>query len=174
MRGHPPGGRLEDEPGERSGTKGQGKIAQTDSHGGSFASRHSSRCLPLSYRVASQVAALVPPGSSSTKPICKAPVPFAVLKKLPRDKIRPSHTNLDAMEAAEMEDDYIFIQRQDETGVFIKESTITSVRYDQAKSIATIATDDGESYAVVGVLAVHQLHDHFYQRSPLKLLRDKQ
>lgn len=73
-----------------------------------------------------------------------------------------------------MDDSYIFVQGQDETGIFIKESTITSVRYDQAQSTAVIVTDDGESYVVVGVLAVHQLHDHFYQRSPLKLFRDKQ
>jgi hypothetical protein len=73
-----------------------------------------------------------------------------------------------------MDDNYIFIQGQDETGIFIKESTITSVRYDLTQSTAVIVTDDDESYTVVGVLAVHQLHDHFYQRSPLKLLRDKQ
>ena len=73
-----------------------------------------------------------------------------------------------------MDDNYIFVQGQDETGIFIKESTITSVRYDLALGTAVIVTDDDESYPVVGVLAVHQLHDHFYQRSQLKLFRDKQ
>ena len=71
-------------------------------------------------------------------------------------------------------DDFIFIQGQGETGIFIKESTITSVRFDLAQSTAVIVTSDDESYPVVGVLAVHQLHDHFYQRSALKLLQDKQ
>ena len=73
-----------------------------------------------------------------------------------------------------MEESFIFVQGQDETGIFIKESTITSVRYDLAKSTAVIVTDDEESYMVVGVLAVNLLHDHFYQRSPLKLFPDKQ
>ena len=70
------------------------------------------------------------------------------------------------------DDPYIFVQGQDDTGIFIKESTITSIRYDLALGTAVIVTED-ESYTVVGVLAVHQLHDHFYQRSPLKLYRDK-
>lgn len=74
-----------------------------------------------------------------------------------------------------MDDAYIFIQGQGETGIFIKESTVTSVRYDSAKGTAVITTSDSdECYTVVGVLAVHQLHDHFYQYSKLKLFRDKQ
>lgn len=72
-----------------------------------------------------------------------------------------------------MDDTYIFVQGQDETGIFIKESTITSVRYDLAQSTAVIVTSDDESYPVVGVLAVHQLYDHFSQRSPIKLFREK-
>jgi hypothetical protein len=72
-----------------------------------------------------------------------------------------------------MDDTYIFVQGQGETGIFIKENTITSVRYDLAQGTAIIETNDDESYPVVGALAVHQLHDHFYQRSPLKLFQEK-
>lgn len=72
-------------------------------------------------------------------------------------------------------EDYIFIQGQGDTGIFIKESTITSIRYDRAQGTAVITTNDhDESYTVVGFLAVSLLHDHFYQLSPLKLLRDRQ
>ncbi|MBO0777264.1 MAG: hypothetical protein J2P37_00350 [Ktedonobacteraceae bacterium] len=73
-----------------------------------------------------------------------------------------------------MEEVYIFIQGQGDTGVFIKESTVTSVRYDRAQGTAVVATNDDESYTVVGVLAVSLLYDHFYQRAPLKLFPDKQ
>lgn len=73
-----------------------------------------------------------------------------------------------------MEEDYIFIQGQDDTGVFIKASTVTSIRYDRAQGTAMIITADEESYIVVGALAVQRLHDYYYQRSPLKLIQDKQ
>lgn len=72
-----------------------------------------------------------------------------------------------------MEESYIFVQGQDQTGIFIRLDTVIAVRFDLAKSTAVIATDDNE-YMVVGVLAVNLLHDHFYQRSQIKLFRDKQ
>ncbi|GLV61186.1 hypothetical protein KDH_80020 [Dictyobacter sp. S3.2.2.5] len=79
------------------------------------------------------------------------------------------------MQEASMEDTYIYLQGEGETGIFIKESTVTSVRCDLAQSTAVITTSDSdECYTVVGYLAVHQLHDHFYQYSKLKLFRYEQ
>jgi hypothetical protein len=82
-----------------------------------------------------------------------------------------------------MRDGYIFIQDGDK-GTFLKESVITSIVYEQINGvhIATITTSELDAtkhgtphrqYRVRGLLAVHELRDHFSQRSSLKLWEDK-